>query len=96
MKGDRKGLDVSKWIRGESDLIILAQFSARCLARIIHEVSSRNRGDAKRDGRVEVRGREASLKQDVDRPSDEPARLHAVNPRAGASPPRLRGRAPFT
>ena len=45
------------------------------LTRIIHDGSSRNREVATRDGRVEPRGREAYLKQYVDRPSGEPARL---------------------
>ena len=50
------------------------------LARIIHEGSSRNRGDTMRDGRVEARGPEAYLKQYVEGPSGEPARLHAMEP----------------
>ena len=45
------------------------------LAHIIHDGSSRNREVATRDGRVELRGREAYLKQYVDRPSGGPARL---------------------
>ncbi len=55
------------------------------LERIIHDGSSRNCGVAKRRTRcreksngyprVEARGREAYLKQYVDRPSGEPARL---------------------
>ncbi len=47
------------------------------LTRIIHDGSSRNREVAWRDGRAEPRGREADLKQSVDRPSGEPARWHA-------------------
>ena len=47
------------------------------LARIIHDGSSRNRAVAKRDRRAEARGREAYLKQYVDRPSGEPACLDA-------------------
>ena len=50
-------------------------YSDRLLAHIIHDGSSRNREVATRDGRVELRGREAYLKQYVDRPSGEPARL---------------------
>ena len=49
--------------------------SDRLLAHIIHDGSSRNREVATRDGRVEMRGREAYLKLYVDRPSSEPARL---------------------
>ena len=47
------------------------------LARIIHDGSSRNRAVAKRDRRAEPRGREAYLKQYVDRLSGEPACLDA-------------------
>ena len=50
--------------------------SARSLARIIHDGSSRNCGVALRDGRVEPRGTEAYLKQYVEGLSGEPARLH--------------------
>jgi len=46
-------------------------------ARIIHDGSSRNRAVAKRDRRAEPRGREAYLKQYVDRPNGEPACLDA-------------------
>ena len=60
------------------------------LTRIIHDGSSRNRVVAKRDGRAEPRGREAYLKQYVDRPSGEPARLHTGNPCAGLSQRRIR------
>jgi hypothetical protein len=42
-----------------------------------------------------LRGREAYLKQYVDRPSGEPACLGACQPHRGASPPCLRGRAPI-
>ena len=38
-----------------------------------------------RDWRVEARGREASLKQDVDRLSGEPASLDTENQRPGLS-----------
>jgi hypothetical protein len=48
------------------------------LARVIHDGSSRNRAVARRDGRAEPRGREADLKQSVDRPSGESACQHAV------------------
>ena len=51
--------------------------STKRQARIIHDGSSRNRAVAKRDGRAETRGREAYLKQYVDRPSGESARLDA-------------------
>ena len=47
------------------------------LARIIHDGSSRNRAVATRDRRAEPRGREAYLKQYVDRPNGEPACLDA-------------------
>ena len=47
------------------------------LTRIIHDGSSRNRAVAMRDRRAEPRGREAYLKQYVDRPSGEPACLDA-------------------
>ena len=47
--------------------------------RIIHDGSSRNRAVAKRDRRAEPRGREAYLKQYVDRPSGEPACLRTRN-----------------
>jgi hypothetical protein len=47
-------------------------------ARIIHDGSSRNRAVAMRDRRAEPRGREAYLKQYVDRPSGEPACLDAM------------------
>ena len=50
------------------------------LARNSHESSSRNRAVAKRDRRAELRGREAYLKQYVDRPSCEPACLDAGVP----------------
>ena len=50
-------------------------FTEFVVAHIIHDGSSRNREVATRDGRVESRGREAYLKQYVDRPSSEPARL---------------------
>jgi hypothetical protein len=46
-------------------------------ARIIHGGSSRNRAVAMRDRRAEPRGREAYLKQYVDRLSGEPACLDA-------------------
>ena len=46
-------------------------------ARISHDGSSRNRAVATRDRRAEPRGREAYLKQYVDRPSGEPACLDA-------------------
>jgi len=46
-------------------------------ALIIHDGSSRNRAVAKRDRRAEARGREAYLKQYVDRPNGEPACLDA-------------------
>jgi hypothetical protein len=46
-------------------------------ARIIHDGSSRNRAVATRDGRAEPRGREAYLKQYVDRLNGEPACLDA-------------------
>ena len=46
-------------------------------ARIIHGGSSRNRAVATRDRRAEPRGREAYLKQYVDRLSGEPACLDA-------------------
>lgn len=46
------------------------------LPRIIHDGSSRNGRVAWRDGRVETRGSEAYLKQYVEGPSGEPARLH--------------------
>ena len=48
------------------------------LARIIHDGSWRNRAVATRDRRVEPRGREAYLKQYVDRPNGEPACLGAT------------------
>ena len=48
------------------------------LTRIIHDGSSRNRAVATRDRRAEPRGREAYLKQYVDRPNGEPACLDAV------------------
>ncbi len=47
-------------------------------ALIIHDGSSRNRAVAKRDRRAEPRGREASLKQYVDRLRGEPDCLAAV------------------
>ena len=47
-------------------------------ARIIHDGSSRNRAVAMRDRRAAPRGREAYLKQYVDRPSGEPACLDAT------------------
>ena len=47
-------------------------------ARMIHGSSLRNRAVAKRDRRAEPRGREACLKQYVDRPSGEPTCLDAV------------------
>ena len=59
------------------------------LARIIHDGSRRNCGVALRDGRVELRGREAYLKQYVDRPSSEPARLRAETPHASLSQQRI-------
>ncbi len=60
------------------------------LARIIHDSSSRNRAVATRDRRAEPRGREAYLKQYVDRPSGEPACLDAAPPRPGLSQRRIR------
>src|SRR6266850_1797509 len=60
------------------------------LARIIHDGSSRNRAVAMRDRRAERRGREAYLKQYVDRPSGEPACLDAGPPRPGLSQRRIR------
>jgi hypothetical protein len=62
------------------------------LAHIIHDGSLRNHAVAERDGRVEPRGREAYLKQYVDRPSGEPARWHAMEPACqlvAAANPRL-------
>ncbi|MGE3152470.1 MAG: hypothetical protein AB7G48_09445 [Nitrospiraceae bacterium] len=50
------------------------------LARIIHDDASRNGGVAWRDGRAEPQGREADLKQSVDRPSGESASLHTMDP----------------
>lgn len=46
-------------------------FEQDILARIIHGGSLRNRAVALRDGHVEPPGREADLKQFVDRPSGE-------------------------
>ena len=60
------------------------------LARIIHDGSSRNRAVAMRDRRAEPRGREAYLKQYVDRPNGEPACLDAGPPRPGLSQRRIR------
>jgi hypothetical protein len=48
-------------------------------ARIIQEGSSRNRADAKRNGRLETRGREAYSQQYVDRLSGETARCSGVS-----------------
>src|SRR5206468_5901885 len=48
-------------------------------ARIIHDGSSRNRADAKRNGRLEPRGREAYSLQYVDRLSGETARCSGVS-----------------
>ena len=59
-------------------------------ARIIHDDSSRNRAVAMRDRRAEPRGREAYLKQYVDRPNGEPACLDAGLPRPGLSQRRIR------
>jgi len=64
------------------DFPIRAALAKRCKREvrevcIIHDGSWRNHVAAKRDGRVESRGREASLKQDVDRLSGEPAHWHA-------------------
>ena len=53
------------------------------LARIIHDGSSRNRAIARRDRRAEPRGREAYLKQYVDRLNGEPACLDAVPTASG-------------
>jgi hypothetical protein len=53
------------------------------LTRIIHDGSSRNRGAASRDGRVEPRRTKAYLKQYVEGLSGEPARL-APKPRGQA------------
>ena len=55
-----------------------ASFRRIALAHIIHDSSSRNCGIALRDGRTEPRGREADLKQSVDRPSGESARQRAA------------------
>ena len=52
--------------------------AGEALTRIIYDGSSRNRAVAKRDRRAEPRGREAYLKQYVDRLSGEPACLDAV------------------
>ena len=60
------------------------------LVRIIHDGSSRNREVAKRDGRVEPRETETSLKQSVEATSGEPARQHAAQPRTGLSQRRIR------
>ena len=71
---------------------LLTRSGSTALARMIHGSSSRNRAVAKRDRRAEPRGREASLKQYVDRPSGEPACLDAVPtaPRlVAAATPRL-------
>ncbi len=57
---------------------LLTRYGSTLLARMIHGSSSRNRAVAKRDRRAEPRGREAYLKQYVDRPSGEPAYLDAV------------------
>jgi hypothetical protein len=54
------------------------QRPSSCLARIIHDGSWRNRAVATRDRRAEPRGKEAYLKQYVDRPNGEPACLDAV------------------
>jgi hypothetical protein len=55
-------------------------------ARIIQEGSSRNRADAKRNGRLEPRGREAYSQEYVDRLSGETARCSGVSAvAAGAS-----------
>jgi hypothetical protein len=53
------------------------------LARIIHDGSSRNRTIARRDRRAEQRGREAYLKQYVDRLNGEPVCLDAVPTASG-------------
>jgi len=47
------------------------------LAHIIHDGSSRNCQDAKRDGHAEPREAEAYLKQYVEAARGEPARQHA-------------------
>ena len=47
------------------------------VTHIIHDGSSRNRAVATRDRSAEPRGREAYLKQYVDRPNGEPACLDA-------------------
>ena len=64
--------------------------TVQVLARIIHDGSWRNRAVAMRDRRAELRGREAYLKQYVDRPSGEPACLNAGPPRPGLSQRRIR------
>ena len=61
-------------------------------AHTIHDGSSRNRAVAKQDKRGEPRGREAYLKQYVDRPNGEPACLGAGLPRPGLSQRRIRAR----
>ena len=61
------------------------------IARVtLNDGSSRNRAVAKRDRREEPRGREAYLKQYVDRPNGEPACLDAGLPRPGLSQRRIR------
>jgi hypothetical protein len=65
--------------------------------RVPHPSLPHTMGEGKDGGARQARGavREGGiLEQDVDRPSGEPAWLDAGPPRPGASPPRLRGRAP--
>ena len=73
--------DIHRWRSLLGWVVIIERYSGDSrLARIIHDGSLRNRGVAWRDGRVEARGPEAYLKQYVEGPSGEPARLHAVEP----------------
>ena len=68
-------------VRSTAPLLLLP--AGKCCspppARNIHEDSSRNRAHAKLDRCAEPRGREAYLKQYVDRPSGEPACLDAAS-----------------
>ena len=69
---------MAEMLCGNGTRLLECAYTIFILARIIHDGSWRNRAVARRNRRAEPRGREAYLKQYVDRPSGAPAYLDAV------------------
>ncbi len=81
---------MAEMLCGNGTRLLECAYTIFILARIIHDGSWRNRAVARRNRRAEPRGREAYLKQYVDRLNGEPACLDAGPPRPGLSQRRIR------